>query len=120
VNQVDRRRASPTAISVHLALSVAAMITLAQHTAIAASDETRRAHLAQYYPAPPPGYYEPRQPCAVVSPGPFQGAARGAAGGAIFGGIAGNAGRGAAIGAGLGLVAGAARHATARNSGACY
>ena len=81
------------------------------------------AQYAQYYPAPPPGYYPPpgyRPPCQAVTPGPFRGAARGAAGGAMFGAIGGNAGKGAAIGAGVGAVAGAVRRGTARASGACY
>jgi Glycine-zipper domain len=67
---------------------------------------------------PPPGYRPP--PCAAVTPGPFQGAARGAAGGALFGAIGGNAGRGAAIGAAVGGVGSAIRRGSARSSGACY
>lgn len=76
---------------------------------------------AQYYP--PPRYAYPpnsRPPCAAVTPGPFQGAARGAAGGALIGAISGNAGRGAAIGAGFGALRGAVRRGSARSAGACY
>jgi hypothetical protein len=75
-------------------------------------------------PAPPPGYYpQPAPappPCYAVTSTPLRGAARGAALGAVGGAIGGNAGKGAAIGAGVGGVAGIARRASARRSGACY
>jgi len=84
---------------------------------VAALPACGNAQFSPYRP-PPPRYGPP--PCALVTPGPFRGAARGAAGGALFGAIGGNAGRGAAIGAAVGGVGGAIRRGTARSSGACY
>ena len=105
-------------------LAFATLPLLVPQLAAAATPVAAGAQYAQYYPPPhypPPGYYKTaRPPCPAVTPGPFSGAARGAAGGAIFGAIGGNAGAGAAIGAGIGMLAGAARHATARSAGHCY